>query len=816
MRLSLRWLGELVDLSGLAPQQVADALTFHVAEVESVEAVGAALDAVLTARVLTCVPHPGADRLRVTTVDRGDGVVRTVVCGAPNVAAGQVVCHAPVGATLPNGMTLALRPIRGVTSDGMLCAEDEMGLGSGHDGILVLDPATPLGRPVSQVLGLSDHVLEVGNTAITHRPDLWGHAGVARELAAVLGRKATFPGTPAADAALEAARGTAGPAVAIEDEAGCRRYVGLALEGLANGPSPARLRARLEAAGVRSVDLLVDLTQLAMLETGQPLHAFDLHQLAGTVRARRARAGERLVTLDGVERALQPDDIVIADEQRVLALAGIMGGREGSVSGATTAVLLESACFEPGRIRRTSQRLGLRTDASARFEKSLDPLGCEGAARRFLQLVLEHCPQARLRGAASDVFPHPPAPLEVDLAYDRVRRRLGTRISDAEVRARLQALGFAIVETRDGVRARVPSWRATRDIRGPEDLIEEVGRTRGYGDIQPVAPVGALSPRRMPPARRAERKAASVLSLELGYAQATCYSFYAREDAERIGLAGVAHLALRNPLAADQDRLVLSTLPNLLKAAGRNLPREASGRLWESTRLVAPGAGAPEGAPPVEVPMLGLLAFERDAVEDAGGRAYLGLLQDLRTLLARFGVPRPEVVEGPARLHAALPLPSALHPGRTAHLRVGAQVVAVAGEVAPAVRRAYGLAGRQVHAEVLLAGLVACLEEGGREYRPVPRFPVAPFDVAVVVPRRTLAARVLEVVERALGEHGQGARVFDAYEGEGIPPGHRSLALTVDLLDREGTLAPAQAEGLRKAVLAALEQAGWSVRTAKS
>lgn len=813
MRLSLRWLSELVDLSGLAPQEVADALTFHVAEVESVEAVGAALEAVRTARVLTCVPHPGADRLRVTTVDRGDGVVRTVVCGAPNVAAGQVVCHAPVGATLPNGMTLALRPIRGVTSDGMLCAEDEMGLGSGHEGILVLDPATPLGLPVSQVLGLSDHVLEVGNTAITHRPDLWGHVGVARELAAVLGRKATFPGTPAADAALEAARGGAGPAVAIEDEAGCRRYVGLSIEGLSNGATPARLRARLEAAGVRSVDLLVDLTQLAMLETGQPLHAFDAALLSGTVRARRARAGERLVTLDGVERVLQPEDIVIADERRVLALAGIMGGREGSVSAATTRVLLESACFEPGRIRRTSQRLGLRTDASARFEKSLDPLGCEGAARRFLELVLEHCPGARLLGPARDVFPQPPAPLEVDLAYDRVRRRLGTRISDAEVRSRLQALGFAITETRDGVRARVPSWRATRDIRGPEDLVEEVGRTRGYGDIQPVAPVGAMSPRRMPPARRAERKAASVLSLELGYAQATCYSFYAREDAERIGLAGVAHLALRNPLAADQDRLVLSTLPNLLKAAGRNLPREASGRLWESTRLVAP---QPAGAAPVEVGVLGLLAFERDAADDPGGRAYLGLLQDLRTLLARFGAPGPEVLEGPASLHAALPSPQALHPGRTAHLRVGGQVLAVAGEVAPAVRRAYGLPGRQVHAEVLLAGLVACLEGGAPEYRPVPRFPVAPFDVAVVVPRRTLAARVLEVVQRTLGEHGQGARVFDAYEGEGIPPGHRSLAITVDLLDREGTLAPAQAEGLRKAVLGALEQAGWSVRTAKA
>lgn len=815
MRLSLRWLRELVDLSGLSPQEVADAITFHVAEVESVEAVGAALEAVRTARVLTCAPHPGADRLRVTTVDRGDGVVRTVVCGAPNVAAGQVVCHAPVGATLPNGMTLALRPIRGVTSDGMLCAEDEMGLGSSHEGILVLDPATPLGLPVSEVLGLSDHVLELGNTAITHRPDLWGHVGVARELSAVLGRKATLPAAPAAEAALEAARGLPAPSVAIEDAAGCRRYVGLALEGLRNGPSPASLRNRLEAAGVRSVDLLVDITQVVMLETGQPLHAFDRAGLEGTVRARRARPGERLVTLDGVERLLAADDVVIADDRRVLALAGIMGGRDGSVSDSTTQVLLESACFDAGRIRRSSQRLALRTDASARFEKSLDPHGCDAAARRFVELVLQHVPGARLAGALADVFPAPPAPLEVDLAYDRVRRRLGTRIADAEVRSRLQALGFGITETRDGVKARVPSWRATRDIRGPEDLVEEVGRTRGYGDIQPVAPVGAMSPRRMPPSRRAERKAASVLSLELGYAQATCYSFYAREDAERVGLHGVPHLGLRNPLAADQDRLVLSTLPNLLKAAGRNLPREAGGRLWESTRLVAPGAG---GAAPAEVAVLGLLAFDRDAAADARGLLYLGVLEDLRTLLARFGARRPVVEEGPMALDPRLPAPAGLHPGRCARLRVGDVVIATVGEVAPAVRRAYGLAGRQVHAEVALAGLVACLDARGgeHEYRPVPRFPVAPFDVAVVVPRRTLAASVLQVVEQALGEQGQGARVFDAYEGEGIPEGCRSIAITVDLLDREATLGTAEAEALRKRVLAALERAGWSVRTGKA
>jgi len=811
MRLSYRWLSELVDLAGVSPAEVAETLTFHVAEVESVEALGRALDVVVSARVLTCAPHPNADRLRVTTLDRGDGVLRTVVCGAPNVAAGQVVCHAPVGATLPNGTTLALRPIRGITSDGMICAEDELGLGSAHDGILVLDAATPLGLSVSEVLGLRDDVLVLGNTAITHRPDLWGHLGFARELAAVLARKSTFPATQVADALLAAASGPE-PVVAVEEGAGCRRYVGLAVEGLVNGPSPTSVRRRLEALGVRSVDLLVDLTQLVMLETGQPLHAFDLDLLHGTLRARRARAGERLLTLDGVERVLVPEDLVIADDRRVLALAGIMGGKEGAVGAGTTRVLLEAACFDAARIRRTSGRLALRTDASARFEKSLDPLGAEFAARRFLELVGAHVPTARPVGPLADVFPAPPAPLDVDLPYERVRRRLGTRITDGEVRTRLMALGFGVSETRDGVRVRVPSWRATRDVSGPEDLVEEVGRTRGYGDIQPVAPVGAMRPRRVGALRRAERRAAAVLSLELGYAQTTCYSFYAREDAERIGLGQVPHLTLANPLAADQDRLVLSTLPNLLKAAGRNLPREARGRLWESARLL-PSGGA-SGPAPAEVHVLGCLTWEREATADPTGRLYLAAVEDLRTLLRRLGVTSLTVRAGVEALATSLPAARALHPGRAATLLAENEVLAVVGEVAPATGRAYGLTGRQTHAEVALEPLARLLAAAGSEYGPLPRFPVAPFDVAVVVPRRTPADAVKQVIEQAVAGHAQNVRVFDVYEGSGIPEGQRSLAFTLELFDREATLTPQRADDLRRRVQQALELAGWVVRAA--
>lgn len=811
MKLSLAWLRELVDLTGLTPAQVADALTFHCAEVEGVTPVGAALDPVRTARVLTCARHPNADRLSVTTVDAGDGVVRTVVCGAPNVAAGQVVCHAPVGATLPGGLTLAKRPVRGVDSDGMLCAEDELGLGAGHEGILVLPEGTPLGRPVSEVLGLRDDVLEVNNTAITHRPDLWGHAGVARELAAILGKRLTLPAAAGAEQAVAASTGPA-PAVRLEAEDGCRRYVGLALRGFSNGPSPAPLARRLEALGVRSIDLLVDLTQLVMLETGQPLHAFDARALHGAVRVRRAAAGETLRTLDGVERRLAPGDLVIADERRVLALAGVMGGEASGVRPDTTELLLESACFDPVSIRRTSTRLALRTDASTRFEKALDPEGCRPAALRFLELLRAHASGAAPAGALADVYPRPLPAQTVDLPYERVRRRLGVRVSDAEVRSRLGALGFATTESRDGVRVGVPSWRATRDTLLPEDLVEEVGRTRGYGDLVPVAPVAPLRPARPSPARRLERRAAAVLSLSLGYAQTTCYSFYGAEDARRLALPDDAHLRLAHPLSAEQDRLELCTLPNLLRAVARNQAHAARGRLWSATRLIPPAAG---NGLPREVPVLGAVTWDRDGADDAAGRLYLDALDDVRALCARLGVAVAATAEGARALAPGLPEPAWLHPGRRAVL-LGADgaLLAQVGEVGPALARAYGLSGRATHAEVAWEALVAAAGTAGPEYHPVHRFPVAPFDVAVLVPRRTPAARVADVIRQAAPGRVRDVRVFDVYEGSGVPAGQRSLAFTCELLDPEGTLAPQQAEGLRRRVLQALEAAGFSVRTA--
>jgi phenylalanyl-tRNA synthetase beta chain len=634
--------------------------------------------------------------------------------------------------------------------------------------------------------------------------------GFARELAAILGRPLRPPSTERADVALATAGGTPHP-VAIEDAAGCRRYVAVRLDGIAPAATPVALRLRLAALGQRSRGLLVDLTNLAMLEQGQPLHAFDVRDLReGRMVVRAAREGERIRTLDGVDRALEPGDLVIADGDRAVALAGVMGAESSEVRDDTASIVLESASFDPARIRRTASRLGLRTEASQRFEKSLDPEAASAAARRFVEMAIQHLPGVRVAAPATDVRTRPAARVTIALPVDLPRRRLGGRVLESEVRGALRALGFDAQEEGDLLRVTVPTWRATRDVSRPEDLVEEIGRIRGYDRILPIAPVAAMQAVRLTPAQSLDRRVGVVLSLDLGYAETKSHAFYGPTDARRLGVEDVPHVAIRNPTNAEEDRLILTTAAALLRAAKTNQARVARGRVWERTRLVRPAPKPGEG----EIAVAGLLAWDRDAGDDAKGSLFLGFLEDVRALLERAGAGRVRARDArdDDALAEGLPRACWLHPGRRAALSAGDGLVALAGEVAPSVLRAYGLEGRVAWGEVRLDALASACERTEVEYRPLLRFPVVPFDVAVIVPEGTSAAEVVDTIERAAPESVRDVRVFDVYAGEGIPPGHRSLALRMELFDPERTLDAASADRLRTAVRTALESRGWTVR----
>jgi phenylalanyl-tRNA synthetase beta chain len=822
MMLSVNWLRTLVDLDELTPEDLAEKITFHIAEVEGIERVGEDLDGVIAARVLSVQPHPDADRLRCCTVETGGDDPGVVVCGAPNVAEGQMVCYAPLGTTLPGGgdgpITLEKRAIRGIESHGMICAEDELGLGDSHDGILVLDETVAPGTPVADALGLRDAIIEVGNTAITHRPDLWGHLGFARELGALLGKDLLEPSIEAAEASLAAATGEP-YAVAVEDETDCPRYMGLVLEGLTNGPSPIHVRQRLESLGVRSIDRLVDLTNWVLLEQGQPLHAFDLRAIGGSrIIVRRAQEGERMQGLDEIERTLASEDLVIADAERPVAIAGVMGSLASGMVADTTGVLLEAATFDPVRVRRTSTRLGLRTEASSRFEKSLDPHLPARAALRFAQLALEACPGARIARPAADVWPAPPAPVTIELPLKLIRRRLGLRLPDTRVRRRLTALGFSVQDHRNSLQVGVPTWRATKDIEGCEDLVEEIGRLEGYGKIPVVAPVASVRPTLVPPGRRLARRLGAVLSLDLGYHEVANYAFYGAQDAAALGIADTHHVALSNPLSEGHDRLVLTTAANLLKTAARNVHQEPAGRLWEQTRLIPPGTS---GALPDELRVVGLVSWNSADGDDPAGITFRGLLEDLRVALRRLGLARVDTTDGDApALAPSLPAPIWLHPGRQGALRTAdGRLLAVAGEVAPAIARHYGLKeqggpGRVAVAEIHMDALLEAVEGAGSCYQPVLRYPVVPFDVSLLAPRRVPAESIARTIEGAAVGHVRNVQAFDVYEGEGVPGDQRSLAFSLELYDAERTLSSKSADRLRAQVIDALRNEGWTVRTA--
>jgi len=817
MKLSYAWLGEMVDLSATSPERLQHALTFHTAEIEDAVAVGAGLGDVLTARVIAVRPHPGADKLRLCTVQIGEDEQAEkpavekleVVCGAPNVAVGQIIAYAPEGATLPGGpdgipITLTRKEIRGIESCGMILSERELGLGEDHDGILVLPPETPVGVPLIEALPIEDVLFEVDNVCVTHRPDLWGHLGWAREAAALMRQDLRSPAL--LDASEAPQEGVPFP-VAIDDEAGCRRYVAMVIEGLQNGPSPLPLRRRLQSLGVRSVDLLVDLTNLVLFEQGQPLHAFDLRDVrGGEIRVRAATESETMKTLDGQERTLSPADLVITDGEGPVALAGVMGGENSEVRADTTAILLESATFDPLRIRRTATRLGLRTEASTRFEKSLDPELAMQAALRFAALAKTYMPGCRITRPISDVYPRPREDLELVLPYALVRRRLGMRIPDQRLRALLTALGFGVREQGESLHVKVPSWRATKDIERPEDLVEEAGRLAGYDRIAPVAPVMPMTPRRPRPERGLERGVAAVLSLELGHAEVKHRSFYSAKEAARIGLGDVEHLRVVNPSSEEHSHMIQSTAPAMLQTIQRNQVRFAHGGAWEPARLFVPSTGGL----PYEVAVFGLAAWGDEPDE---GARFLTLMADVRTLCRRLGLAEIECanVEAPP-LQRGLPGAVWLHPGRTACLTWRGRTLAVVGEVLPAVARRYGIEHRAALAEISAEVLLEASAAGGNGYDPLLRVPVVPFDVAVLVPRKTPSSEVRRVIRAAVEGSMRNLHVFDVYEGESIPAGQRSLALRCELFDREKTLSTKAADALRRTITGALKAAGWTVR----
>lgn len=787
MLVSYRWLGRHVDLSGIDAEQLADDLTLSTAEVEGVERFAPQLSQVVVGRVDACAPHPDADKLSVCRVDLGDDAPLEIVCGAPNVAAGQKVAVATVGTVLPGDFKIKKSKIRGVESRGMICSPRELGLGDDHDGIWVLPGDARTGLPVAEALDVEDWVIEIDNKSLTHRPDLWGHRGIAGEIAAIHGR-ALEP----LDTSLPPT-GDAPPFPVAVESAACSRYLGLLIEGARTETSPDWLRWLLLAVGQRPLDLIVDLSNFVMLDLGQPNHAFDASRLSAEgIRVRDARPGETLTTLDGEERKLRPSDLLICAGDEPVALAGIMGGEGSKVGSDTRRLLLEVATFDAPTVRRTSKRLGLRTESSARFEKTLDPTLPAAAAGHFARLLQSLQPGVRLPAPPSDVGSWQDPARVLRLRPARVRAALGAAVSDDEIADILTRLRFEVSRAdADTLRVGVPSARATKDVTLEQDLVEEVGRIHRYGNIPEQTMVAAVEPPERDERRLLVRGIQDRLAGVARFHEVFSYSFVSDASLERLGWLDVPHVRIQNPIARDESRVRRAVLPSLLDDLETNRRQRADVRLFEIGKGYRPEQ-ANERGEPREVHQLALVwasapEIVGDRFDDDRLHRLQGVVEDLLAFLG--------LAEWTWTVPASVP--SWSHPAQALTLTTPAagaadgEPLAWVANLEPALGRAIGLrdelASDVAVAEVSIDGLLAA-PRGIRRYRPIPRYPSVKLDVAIDLPETTHAGEAVAVIEKAGKGLVADSELFDLYRGPKLRPGRKSLAYHVLLQSEAKTL----------------------------
>jgi phenylalanyl-tRNA synthetase beta chain len=801
MKVLWTWLLEMCDLDA-APtvEEGAKALTRGGLEIEGMTNLGAGFTGVVVAEVVGKKPHPDSNKLTLVDVitERG-GTATQVVCGATNVPSpGGRVLWAQIGATLPNGMTLAPKPVKGIVSPGMLCSEDELGLGSDHSGIIVLpdDDHTALGAPAQKALGLDDWMLEVNAPA--NRGDVLGHLGVARELCAMLRGKLVTPDVDVADF-------VGGPPprveIAIADRDACPRYVMRLIDGLRVGPAPRRIAQRLRGVGVRSISNLVDVTNYVMFELGQPLHAFDLDTLtAGRIGVAFASDGEKLKTLDGIDRTLVATDLLIRDGDRGVALAGVMGGHDTEVTDGTTRVLLEAASFKSLLVRRTARRLGLHSEASHRFERGVDPELAPLAAARAARLLCMYG-GGKVAADAVDAYPKPRGAVTIPVRLPRVRMLAGVALDSGSCKDALDRLGFTTAVTGDVLSVTPPSARA--DVGREVDVIEEILRVVGYDQVPSTLP-----PLRVATTRAVDRGDLVRTALAAaGLSEAITFAFQSVERNASLGVAATDRraqpIAIRNPMSVDQAVMRTSLVPNLVAAVARNA---SYGR--PHLALFEVGSVFMRRGEGVDRPLMELADEPTWAACVLAGRrpAQLGRGEPWDVFDAKaYALAAIAAVSGDrAVITRATSNVAYFHPGVSGEILLDRESPPIGwfGEIHPDVRRRLGVSDGSVFAfDLDLSRLPVA---GPAQMRSIPRFPGSARDVSLLVATEIPSARIVELIEEAAEPLVAQIRLLEDYRDAKLPAGMKSMLWSVLYRSPERTLTDVEVDKAHEAIVARL------------
>jgi len=823
MLLSLDWLKEFVNLPrSLTAEDLAAKLTYHTVEVEKISNQADQYREVVVGKILKVEKHPNADRLQLAQVSIGAKEL-SIVCGASNIEAGQLVPVALIGAQLPaspaggsNGAVILETEVRGVKSEGMLCSPDELGLGDDHGGILILGKNAKVGEPLAKFLGLNQVVLEVDNKSLSNRPDLWSHQGMAREIAAIFNEK--FTPYQASKKIISKVEAKDKLEVRVEDFDLCPRYMAIVVEGIKIEPSPEWLQKRLVAIGARPINNLVDITNYVMFELGQPLHAFDASRINANketnkrellIVVRKAKDGEIIETLDGEKRKLNSDALVIADAQKPVAIAGIMGGSSSEISKDTSSIIIEAANFNFASIRKTSQKLGLRTESSMRFEKGLDRDLAEAGLIRCVELIKKICPEARITSELIDLKAVKQEERHIELNLAWLERMLGLGIKPGRIIQILTSLGFKVKEKEQGLSITVPSWRATRDIEIAEDLVEEVARIYGYNNIPSRLPLVRMTPPELRQEGQTIRKIKTLLAGGAAMTEVYNYSFVDSEQLKKLLIDSGSHLALANPLASNQTLLRQSLAPNLLDNIKTNQPRYPEIALFEIGSVFFSSEGeelkdnSGGGRLPYQEKRLGLVIANDGPLRSSGSEASKGdlfrrLKGTVEYLLDNFGL---------AVLWRDSEIAPSWAEGQTsAEIIVGGKMLGTVNLLSAKIGKSLGLKKQAALAEINLPQLsLAINRSAARQFEEFEKYPPLTRDLAFVVDAKILYSDLRQEIA-SISELVARVEFFDVYQGGKLGAKNKSLAFHIIYQAPDRTLTSAEVDELEKGIVKRLEE----------
>ncbi|MCL2154113.1 MAG: phenylalanine--tRNA ligase subunit beta [Leptospirales bacterium] len=797
MWISLKIIGKMVDISDLSPEAIADRLTMSTAEIEKIEYIKDFFKTIYTAKLISVEPHPNADKLTLCTVDTGSEKVK-VVCGATNHRAGDIVALALPGTKFSEEFIIKKAKIRGIESNGMLCSERELGISDNQEGILIFPGSINIGKPLSEIF--SDWVdtrLLIDNKSITHRPDLWGHEGFAREIAGLFGRKFK----KAVDRSIVADLiNKDNLKVTIKDIEAGPRYSALVMKNIKIGQSPDWLKAAVSAIGMRPINNIVDITNYVMAEIGEPLHAFDRRKLKGDeIIVRFASKDEKITTLDGKSHNLTAEDIVIADTSSAIALAGVMGGGNSEVDENTSEIVLEAATFNPVNIRKTAQRFDSRTEAAMRFEKSLSPEITVDALARCYELIKEIIPGTEAISGIVDDYPTPIKEAEIEVLTEYIRKRVGHDISDNDIIKTLTALQYEVKSDNGKLNIKAPHFRSTKDISMKDDIVEEVGRVFGYNNIMPAPPLVTCEPPVKNLFRFFERDVKNILATSFGMTEVMAYSFTSEDTLNALKINDNKELRLRNPLSVEIDRLRRSLIPGMIQFINYNQKFSDSFDIFEVGRVYLKDDRTSKELAQENFRTAGVVFIRKpkDPIFFEAKTIAAGLLEKLRIKNYKL---IPEMNS----------LPPYAHPGRSMKVEVDGKSIGLIFEIHPETIEVFELDGKAAMFDLDLDALFKA-EKRPVKFKELQKYPEVPFEISVLSDKKTYSEDILKIV-KSIDKKIVEARVISIYEGLPLPADKKSVSIKTIFASNEKTLEPAEIDELQKRIISALGKNGYTLR----